>query len=154
MDSKENENSVVTETVPKENQNTVLITVSENKVCISSDSILQIQRNLDIFPLPFMSEYIAGVTNYGGTIYAVIDLDQLLLKKKCTSSQFVIISDENEICLHVDEALSFVTEYTETNNSVSNKYFSKEISVNGENAFMLNLKAIISKVKEDIAQKD
>ena len=132
----------------------LLFTIGERPFAIPAENVKEILRDATVFPLPFVPPYVNGVLNRYGDPYVVIDPAVLEGKEAQHSFLFVVLNDESHTCLRITDVKDF---YTSTENEIV--YFSEEdvtdfyegtIKISGQEALVMNVKAIIEKVGKEI----
>lgn len=155
LDLIKREKSQNTENVIKVKKNVWLIfTMGKKLYAIPSESVKEILRDAEIFPLPFAPEYLNGVVNRYGDPYAVIDPAILINEPAQSTLLFIVINDESHSCFRITDVKDF---YTADENAVVNfaqgdmcEYFEGSLNINGEEALVIKVEYFLEKLGKDI----
>ena len=133
----------------------LIFTIDQTLFAIHAESVKEILRDATIFPIPFVPSYVSGVLNRYGDPYVVIDSSILEGHKAQESKLFIVLNDASHSCLRITDVKDFFTasekdvvQFTEAELS---DYYSGTLSINGENAYVLQIDKIIEKVGKEIA---
>lgn len=132
----------------------LVFTMGKKLYAIPSDSVKEILRDAEIFPLPFAPDYLNGVVNRYGDPYAVIDPAVLINEPPQTNLLFIVINDESHSCFRITDVKDF---YTADENSVVQfaqndmcEYFDGSLNINGEEAFVIKVSYFQERLGKDI----
>ena len=127
----------------------------KNLYAIPAENVREILRDATVFPLPFVPSYINGVLNRYGDPYVVIDSAVMEGKEAQQSFLFIVLNDESHTCLRITDVKEFFTasdkdvvHFSETELS---DFYDGTLKINGKEAFVLKVQAIIDKVGKEIA---
>lgn len=131
-----------------------VFTTGQKKYALLSSEVKEILRNVPVFSLPFVPEYIDGILNRYGEPYAVIDPSPLLGDAKQNSALFIVLKSESHICLRITDVLEFQTiadsKLKYFSNSEGQSYYECSFEFDGTEVLVLNPLAFIEKVEKDI----
>jgi len=141
----------------EENSQTWLVFVAgTKKYALLSSDVQEILRNVPVFPLPFVPNYIDGVLNRYGEPYAVIDPLPLLGEQPQSSKLFIVLQGKGQVCLKVSEVVEFFTilesELKYFSNSEAGKYYAGSFSFKNEEILILNPQAFIEVAEKGVEQ--
>ena len=121
---------------------------------IDSTEVREILRNNEVYPMPFVPEYIPGVINSYGLPYAVLDFCRFLGHEEVDSPLFLILKNQDNISLQVSEIQEFHSkedvEVQTLGNTEDASWFTGAISFDGQSAPVLDVASIIEKVRSDL----
>jgi len=107
QESNENEIEMIQD-VPEKTW--LIFSVNEKQYALEAPLAKEILRNMDIYPLPFVPEYIKGVINRHGEPYSVIDLASFLGDEQQMSSLFIVLNlEDSQFCVQITDVLDFHT---------------------------------------------
>jgi len=155
LDLIKREKSQTAENVEKTKKNVWLVFTMGNKLyAIPAESVKEILRDAEIFPLPFAPDYLNGVVNRYGDPYAVIDPAILINEPAQSSFLFIVINDESHSCFRITDVRDF---YTADENSVVQfaqndlcEYFDGSLNINGEEALVIKVGYFLERLGKDI----
>lgn len=88
----------------------LIFSVNDKQYAIEAPVAKEILRNMDIYPLPFVPEYIKGVINRHGNPYTVIDLAAFFGDEQQEASLFIVMNlEDNQFCVQITDILDFHT---------------------------------------------
>ena len=126
----------------------------EKKYALLASDVREILRDVPVFPLPFVPEYINGILNRYGEPYAVIDPLPVLGEKSQESKLFIVLHDESHMCLKISEVLEFYTTQESDlkffSASESGKYYVGSFSYEDGEVLILNPESFVEVVENDI----
>lgn len=126
----------------------------EKKYALLASDVREILRDVPVFPLPFVPEYINGILNRYGEPYAVIDPLPVLGEKSQESKLFIVLHDESHMCLRITEVLEFYTTQESDlkffSASESGKYYVGSFSYEDGEVLILNPESFVEVVENDI----
>ena len=126
----------------------------EKKYALLASDVREILRDVPVFPLPFVPEYINGILNRYGEPYAVIDPFPVLGEKSQESKLFIVLHDESHMCLRITEVLEFYTTQESDlkffSASESGKYYVGSFSYEDGEVLILNPESFVEVVENDI----
>ena len=126
----------------------------EKKYALLASDVREILRDVPVFPLPFVPEYINGILNRYGEPYAVIDPLPVLGEKSQESILFIVLHDESHMCLRITEVLEFYTTQESDlkffSASESGKYYVGSFSYEDGEVLILNPESFVEVVENDI----
>ena len=89
----------------------LVFSVAEKKYAIKSSDVLEIIRDVSVYKLPFMPDYIEGVLNRRGDPFTVINPRHLIGdtdKTPPASPLFLIFKrDDDQLSIHISDILFF-----------------------------------------------
>lgn len=128
----------------------------EKKYALLASDVREILRDVPVFPLPFVPEYINGILNRYGEPYAVLDPLPLLGEKPQESKLYIVLHDEAHICFKISEVLEF---YTTQESQLkyfsitdSGKYYVGSFAYEDGEVLILNSASFIEVAERDIEQ--
>ena len=126
----------------------------EKKYALLASDVREILRDVPVFPLPFVPEYINGILNRYGEPYVVIDPLPVLGEKSQESKLFIVLHDESHMCLRITEVLEFYTTQESDlkffSASESGKYYVGSFSYEDGEVLILNPESFVEVVENDI----
>jgi len=126
----------------------------EKKYALLASDVREILRDVPVFPLPFVPEYINGILNRYGEPYAVIDPLPVLGEKSQESKLFIVLHDESHMCLRITEVLEFYTTQESDlkffSASESGKYYVGSFSYEDGEVLILNPESFVEVVENGI----
>lgn len=133
----------------------LIFSVNEKLYAIEAPIAKEILRNMDIYPLPFVPEYIKGVINRHGEPYTVVDLASFLGKEQQESSLFIVLNlPDNQFCVQITDILDF---HTAPENSVIGMndvqdagFFSGTIEYQNSNIPIIQLDKVYDIIRTDL----
>lgn len=153
-----NQNSAVEENMQDSPEITWLVfSVDEEMFAIEAPVAKEILKNMDIYPLPFVPDFIKGVINRHGDPYTVVDLAAFLGKGKQDTSLFIVLNlSDNQFCVQITDILDF---HTAPENSVIKiadvqdaPFYSGTIEYKNKNIPIIQLDKIYEKIRDDLKQ--
>ena len=87
----------------------LVFTAGEKKYALLSSDVREILRDVPVFPLPFVPEFVNGILNRYGEPYAVIDPLPMLGEKSQDSKLFIVLHGDSHVCFKITEVLEFFT---------------------------------------------
>lgn len=137
-----------------ENADTFIFFKSDSKIyAIKSENVIEILRNTEIYPLPFVPSYIAGLVNYHGVPHAVVDFSSLLEEKNVASNSgpLLVLSSDAHFCLKVDEVIRLAKASAriieEKNELLKKDYLTGVVNTQEHTALLLDTKLLEQKIK-------
>ncbi len=139
----------------------LLFKAGDEKYLIDSSYVSEIVRNQYVVKIPFLPDYIKGVINCFGNLYAAVDFSMLMGGGASKDSSFMILKSDEEIALQISSASDFydfdsLKEKFKKSETKSGFYRGTVSFKDGKQespAFLLNMETIIKKIKSDL-QKD
>ena len=133
--------------------------IGKENYAVESNEVREILRNNEIFPLPFVPNYIKGVLNSYGEPYAVLDLSLFFGGEAQDSALFMILKNENNLSLQVSDIQEFHSSKDINFQKFSDKedagHFLGAITFSSSKdeeitAPILELNSVIEKIRKDI----
>lgn len=136
----------------------LIFSVNEDIFAIESYKAKEVLRNMEIYPLPFVPEFIKGVLNRHGSPYTVVDLSVFLGGKKQDSLLFIVLNlPDSQFCIQVCDVLDFHTleekDVILIEESQEIPFFSGTINYKGKKVPILEIEKIYEKIKFDFERK-
>jgi len=133
----------------------LIFSVNENTYAIEAPMAKEILRNMDIYPLPFVPEYIRGVINRHGEPYTVVDLASFLGKEQQEASLFIVLNlQDNQFCVQITDILDFhtapKTSVIGMNDAQDLGFFSGTIEYQEKNVPIIQLDKIYDVIRNDL----
>ena len=132
----------------------LVFSVGEKKYALLASSVREILRDVPVFPLPFVPEYINGILNRYGEPYAVVDPLPLLTGEAQKSKLFIVLHGKDHLCLKISEVLEFFTTKDEEikffSLSDSGKYYVGSFGFEQDEVLILNSQAFVEIVEKDV----
>lgn len=128
----------------------LVFAIGQKKYAVRSNDVLEIIRDLSVYKLPFMPDYIEGVINRRGDPFTVINPKALIEEKDKTPPDvplFMIFKrDDDQLSIHISDILFFAETEEESMKLIPGKneegfflgtlgYKEEEIPVLNPNAF-------------------
>ena len=128
----------------------LVFAIGQKKYAVRSNDVLEIIRDLSVYKLPFMPDYIEGVINRRGDPFTVINPRALIEEKDNTPPDvplFMIFKrDDDQLSIHISDILFFAETEEESMKLIPGKneegfflgtlgYKEEEIPVLNPNAF-------------------
>lgn len=134
-------------------QTLLVFSVGHKSYAVESASVREIVRNTEVFPVPFVPNYVKGVLNYYSKPFAVVDFSMFLGEARQESKMFMVLNDESSVALQITD----IQEFKGTNETVmqtfsekTSEYFKGAIQTDDSTAPILNIENILKKVGSDI----
>ena len=153
------ENTSEEEVVEEKKMTTWLIfSMAKKKYAIRSADVLEIIRDVSVYRLPFMPQYIEGVLNRRGDPFTVINPRALIGETDTTPPEeplFLILKrDDDQLSLHISDIL-FFTEMSEDNlnlipGSNEESFFLGTLGYGGDEIPALNPNAFELLIRKDL----
>lgn len=144
-----------TESVASEKSTWLIFSIASKPYAIPAESVKEILRDAQVFPLPFVPDYLKGVVNRYGDPYAVIDPSILINNESQNSSLFIVLNDESHSCLQISDVKDFYTaaqtdiiHFAQTEMS---DYFEGTLIIDQEQILVLKPEAFLERVGTDLA---
>lgn len=133
----------------------LIFTIGEKRFAIPAEIVREILRDATVFPIPFVPSYVDGILNRYGDPYVVINPATLEGYDAPKSLLFIVLNDESHSCLRITDVKDFFTasekDVVHFNESELSEYYDGTLEVDGEDVFVMNIRAIIEKVGKEIA---
>jgi len=148
-----------TEVVEEKKMVTWLIfSVEGKKYAVKSGDVLEIIRDVAVYRLPFMPDYIEGVLNRRGDPYTVINPRSLIGDTDTTPPEpplFLIFKrDDDQLSIHISDILFFAEMEEDALNQIPEKneegFFLGTIAYNGEEIPVLNPNAFEILIRKEL----
>ncbi len=136
----------------------LLFKAGDERYLIDSSYVNEIVRNQYISEIPFLPDYIKGVINYYGNLYAAVDFSMLMGGAEVKDGSFMILKSDEEIALQISSVSDFYdfdklkenfTKLESTDGFYRGTVFLNE-NKQKKPAFLLNMETIIKKIKSDL----
>ncbi len=123
---------------------------------VESSRVKEVVRNGEIYKLPFVPQYIRGVLNFYGKPYAVVDFAKIRDLDFTQENLFLVLNDKGEVAIQVSEIYEFFSDADVIIQEISSKndgsFFSHSIFIDQFITPVLDVDAILSKVRKDVEQ--
>lgn len=133
----------------------LIFTIGKNKLyALPASMVKEILRDIPIFPLPFVPDYLKGVVNRYGDPYAVIDPAMLINEEPQNTSLFIVLNGDSHTCFQISDVKDFFT--TDESDVIHfaqaemADFFDGTISFNNETVLILKPEIFLEKVGNDI----
>lgn len=134
----------------------LIFSVNDKKFAIKFDSVKEILKDSEIFPIPFVPPYLVGILNYHGNPCAVVDFSIFIGEKSVDSSIYLVLNDESETCIKVSDVKEFYQVKSEnvinSFNKDENEYFDGILKFNNQEIFIIDFKSFIKKLGKKLAE--
>ncbi len=136
----------------------LIFSVEGKKYAVKSGDVLEIIRDVAVYRLPFMPDYIEGVLNRRGDPYTVINPRSLIGDSDTTPPDtplFLIFKrDDDQLSIHISDILFFAEMEEDALNQIPEKneegFFLGTIACNGEEIPVLNPNAFEILIRKDL----
>lgn len=133
----------------------LVFSVNDETYAIEAPVAKEILKNMDIYPLPFVPDFIKGVLNRHGDPYTVVDLAAFLGKEQQTSSLFIVLNlTDNQFCVQITDILDFHTAPETSVIKIADiqdaPFYSGTIEYKGKNIPIIQLDKIYEKIRADL----
>lgn len=133
----------------------LIFSVNERIYAIEAPMAKEILRGMDIYPLPFVPDYIKGVINRHGDPYTVVDLSAFLGDEVQSASLFIVLNlEDSQFCIQITDILDFHTNVESSVVKISdgqeNVFFNGTIEYQNQNVPIIQLEKIYEKIRNDI----
>ena len=134
----------------------LVFTAGEKKYALLSSEVREILRDVPVFPLPFVPEYVNGILNRYGEPYAVIDPLPILGENPQDSKLFLVLYGESHICFKITDVIEFFTtqdtDLKYFSLADSGKFYVGSFGYEGNEVLILNSASFIELVEKSIEQ--
>lgn len=133
----------------------LIFSVNDEIFGIEAPVAKEILKNMDIYPLPFVPDFIKGVINRHGEPYTVIDLALFLGKQQQESSLFIVLNlPDNQFCVQITDILDFhtakETDIIKMADIQDAPFYNGTIEYKGKNVPIIQLDKIYDKIRTDL----
>ena len=136
----------------------LIFSVERKKYAVKSGDVLEIIRDVAVYRLPFMPDYIEGVLNRRGDPYTVINPRSLIGDSDTTPPDtplFLIFKrDDDQLSIHISDILFFAEMEEDALNQIPEKneegFFLGTIACNSEEIPVLNPNAFEILIRKDL----
>lgn len=133
----------------------LIFSIHGKKYAVEATLAKEILRDMDIYPLPFVPEYIKGVINRHGEPYTIVDLSIFLGEEPQDSSLFIVLNlEDNQFCIQISDVLDFHTVDDESIIKVSEAqdtpFYSGAIEYNGSRVPVILLDKIYNEIRTNL----
>ncbi|MCQ2592848.1 MAG: chemotaxis protein CheW [Treponema sp.] len=134
---------------------TIKANESERKYAMEATYAKEILRNMDIYALPFVPDFIKGVINRHGDPYTVVDLAAFLEGSQQDSSLFIVLNlPDHQFCIQISDILDFHTAPEDSvikmNDVQDSIYYSGTIEYQKQNVPIIQLDKIYEVIRNDL----
>ena len=95
----------------KTNIELIVFRVDEEIFAVNIKEIKEVSTSLKIYPIPKVSEYILGNINIRGTVWVLLDLEKILLKrssKSLSKKYYLLTKGDNKVAFQCDEIIDIL----------------------------------------------
>ncbi len=121
---------------------------------IESCYIKEILRNSEVFKMPFVPPYVAGVLNFYGKPMAVIDFSKFIDNAGSKESLFLVLNVADDVAFQIDDVCDFYSSLEIISQTVANKadenFFLQSVIIDNSLVPVLNVGDIIKRIKKEI----
>lgn len=136
----------------------LIFSICEKKYAIKSSSVTEIIRDIQIYKLPFVPQYIEGVINRRGDPYTVINPLSVIDTSDTSVPQeplFLVLNiAEDQLSIHISDILFFKDIEDSDINSIPNSdeesFFTGTLNFNHEEIPILNPDAFEILIRKDL----
>lgn len=132
----------------------LVFTAGEKKYALLASEVREILRDVPVFPLPFVPEYINGILNRYGEPYAVLDPLPMLGEKSQESKLYIVLQGESHVCLKISEVLLFhstvESDLKYFSATDSGKFYVGSFAYDEGEVLILNSEAFIEVAEKDV----
>lgn len=136
----------------------LVFSIAKKKYAVRSGDVLEIIRDVSVYKLPFMPDYIEGVLNRRGDPYTVINPRVLINDISTTPPEeplFLILKrDDDQLSIHISDILLFAELEEGALNQIPDKneegFFLGTISYGGDEIPVLNPNAFELLIRKDL----
>lgn len=132
----------------------LIFTAGKHDYAVNSIEIKQILRNNTIFQIPFAPSYVKGIINCNSKAMAVIDFSLFQGYDAQFKNLFLILKSKSDVAIQITGVKEFQNSSDISVQDFSDKtdisYFSGAINLNDTIIPILDIEAIINKVKVDL----
>ncbi|MCR5699725.1 MAG: chemotaxis protein CheW [Treponemataceae bacterium] len=126
---------------------------------VKSGLVTEIVNDLQIYPLPFVPNYVCGLINQQGNPFVVVDPMLMMKKTAQNSNMLIIINDSTEnLCVKISDILDFFDikeeNLVETGTDTTDLYFSAKLDWNGKLVDVLDYAKLLEKLKNDFCMEE
>ncbi len=153
-------NITAAEQVQEGHKTTTLLVFSicKKKYAIKSSSVSEIIKDITIYRLPFVPQYVEGVINRRGDPYTVINpliIIEPTAEKKIENLLFLVLNiEDDQLCLHISDILYFKDITDSDINSIPNSeeenFFIGTFNFNKEEIPILNPDSFESLIRKEL----
>lgn len=150
------ENQIIsTDEAEKSNPTSYLVfKAGDINYAVNSTEVREILRNNEVYPMPFVPQYIKGVLNSYGVPFAVVDFSLFTSGRPQDSRLYMLLKNPNNISIQVSEIQEFHNESEVTVKNLTNTedapFFTGAISFDDVTAPILNINGILEKIRSDL----
>ncbi len=123
----------------KTNIELIVFRVGKEILAVNIKEIKEVSTSSKVYPIPRVSEYILGNINIRGTVWVLLDLEKILLKKSSNSSSkkyYLLSKGDNKVAFQCDEIIDILEvipgeiQKIETDNEEANQFFTGQVYYN------------------------
>jgi len=147
---------VKVENVEKIKSTWLIFSIGNKQYALAAGNVKEILREAQVFPLPFVPDYIKGVVNRYGDPYAVIDPAMLINEQEQNTSLFIVLNDNSNShsCFQISEVKDFFTAGEDSivhfAQSEMSDFFEGTLIINNSQVLVLKPEAFLEKVSSEL----
>ncbi len=95
----------------KTNIELIVFRVGEEILAVNIKEVKEVSTSSRIYPIPKVSEFILGNINIRGTVWLLLDLERILLKKSSKSlskKYYLLTKGDNKVAFQCDEIIDIL----------------------------------------------